>query len=275
MLWSADIQPDLCCRSSAASDSILWSVLWGPTRLLWYPRAYCGVHALIIHRRINIRYRVSFDIELWIFNIKEESSISNLLNRYRGKSISDFKSISDYQYRIVLWISYCWLKSISVNTIPHCFRGKIPREAAADSRPDSGTGSRIFQINMWMWHYGRTFPRQISVDQAVEFRKKRVQEAPWLVALRLFGAGVMQPGQRELSLRSEWHWANAISYTISTPVFFIWPSILKERKAFDIIYDINIRYRTFHVRCRRDETLISTSLFMTVTFDIDIYASIA
>jgi hypothetical protein len=29
-----------------------------------------------------------------------------------------------------------------------------------------------------MWRYGRTFkfPRQISVDQAVKFRKKRVQE---------------------------------------------------------------------------------------------------
>ncbi len=28
-----------------------------------------------------------------------------------------------------------------------------------------------------MWLYGRTFPRQISVDQAVELRKKRVQES--------------------------------------------------------------------------------------------------
>jgi hypothetical protein len=73
----------------------------------------------------------------------------------------------------------CYLNGNSVNTIPHCFRGKIPREAAADSRSDSGTGSRLFEINMWMpvWRYGRTFPRQISVDQAVEFRKKRVQES--------------------------------------------------------------------------------------------------
>ena len=86
--------------------------------------------------------------------------------------------------------------------IPHCLRGKIPREAAVDSRPDSGTGSRLFEINMWMWRYGRTFPRQISVDQAVEFRKKG-RRNPGLVALRLFGAGVMQPGQRELPLRSE------------------------------------------------------------------------
>jgi hypothetical protein len=71
----------------------------------------------------------------------------------------------------------CYLNGNSVNTIPHCFRGKISREAAADSRPDNGTGSRLFEINMWMWRYGRTFPRQISVDQAVELRKKRVQES--------------------------------------------------------------------------------------------------
>ncbi len=70
----------------------------------------------------------------------------------------------------------CYLNGNSVNTIPHCFRGKILREAAADSRPDNGTGSRRFEINMWMWRYGRTFPRQISVDQALAFRKKRVQE---------------------------------------------------------------------------------------------------
>ncbi len=38
-------------------------------------------------------------------------------------------------------------------------------------------GSRHFEINMWMWRYGMTFPRQISVDQAVEFRKKRAQES--------------------------------------------------------------------------------------------------
>ncbi len=37
----------------------------------------------------------------------------------------------------------------------------------------------MFEIIMWMWRYGRlrNFPRQISVDQAVEFRKKRVQES--------------------------------------------------------------------------------------------------
>ena len=63
------------------------------------------------------------------------------------------------------------------NTIPHKYRSRIPREAAADSRPDSGTGSRLFEVNVWMWRYGRTFPREITVEQAVELRKKRVQES--------------------------------------------------------------------------------------------------
>jgi hypothetical protein len=49
---------------------------------------------------------------------------------------------------------------------------------------------------------------------------KRGRRNPGLVAQRLFGAGVMQPGKRELPLLSEWNWVNAISYTISTPILF-------------------------------------------------------
>ena len=71
----------------------------------------------------------------------------------------------------------CYLNGNSLNTIPHSFRSRIPREAAADSRPDSGTGSRLFEVNIWMWKYGRTFPREFSVEDAVAMRKKRVQES--------------------------------------------------------------------------------------------------
>ena len=63
-----------------------------------------------------------------------------------------------------------------VNTIPGSFRGKIPKEATADYRPNSGT-EQMFEISMWIWRYGRTLPCQISVEQAVELREKRVQES--------------------------------------------------------------------------------------------------
>ena len=48
----------------------------------------------------------------------------------------------------------CYLKGNTSNTIPYRYRGAIPAEAAADSRPDSGTCSRLFKINIWMWRYG-------------------------------------------------------------------------------------------------------------------------
>ncbi len=71
----------------------------------------------------------------------------------------------------------CYLNGNTSNTIPYRYRGAIPAEAAADSRPDSGTRSRLFEINIWMWRYGRTFPREVSVADAVAMRKERVQES--------------------------------------------------------------------------------------------------
>ncbi len=54
--------------------------------------------------------------------------------------------------------------------------GYMPVEDAADSRPDSRTGSLLFEVDIWMWSYRQTFPREISVSDAKEIRKKRIQE---------------------------------------------------------------------------------------------------
>jgi hypothetical protein len=53
-------------------------------------------------------------------------------------------------------------------------RNVVPAGAAADSRPDSRTGSRLFEVNIWMWHYGGAFPRKISVEVAEEKLLKQV-----------------------------------------------------------------------------------------------------
>ena len=71
----------------------------------------------------------------------------------------------------------CYLKGNLHNTIQHALRYEVPDGAAADSRPDSGTGSLLFEVNMWMWRYGRVFPRKISVEDAEEMLRKRVQES--------------------------------------------------------------------------------------------------
>ena len=94
----------------------------------------------------------------------------------------------------------CYLNGNSLNTIPHSFRSRIPREAAADSRPDSGTGSRLFEVNIWMWKHasGRTFLREFSVEEAVAMRKRRVQES-------------RERGAETLRRRNEAAWAKGSS----------------------------------------------------------------
>jgi hypothetical protein len=67
-----------------------------------------------------------------------------------------------------------YLKGNLNNTIPHSLWNNVPAGAAADFRPNSGTGSRLFKVNMW--RYGRALPRKISVEDAEEMRPKRVQE---------------------------------------------------------------------------------------------------
>ncbi len=54
----------------------------------------------------------------------------------------------------------CYLKGILHSTISHSLSHADPAGSAADSRPDSGTGSRLFEVNIWMRHYGREYPER-------------------------------------------------------------------------------------------------------------------
>ena len=71
----------------------------------------------------------------------------------------------------------CFLRGNTNNTIQYSLQYKVPDGAAADSRHDSGTGSRLFEVNVWMWNYGRAFPRKIPVADAEAMRRKRVQDS--------------------------------------------------------------------------------------------------
>ena len=55
----------------------------------------------------------------------------------------------------------CYFNGHTSNTIPYRYRGAIPAEAAVDSRPESGTCSRLFEINIWMRRYEERFHRRL------------------------------------------------------------------------------------------------------------------
>ena len=56
----------------------------------------------------------------------------------------------------------CFIGGNSHPTIPHRFKDD-PRlgSASADTQRDRGNGSRLYEVNIWMWRYGRGRPRMV------------------------------------------------------------------------------------------------------------------
>ena len=58
-------------------------------------------------------------------------------------------------------------------TIPYLFRNQRGRASwAADTRPDGGNGSCLYELNLCMWCYARGQERKVSALHAIEARVK-------------------------------------------------------------------------------------------------------
>lgn len=69
----------------------------------------------------------------------------------------------------------CFIAGNSAHTLPHGF-GNISG-AVQDSRPNAGNGSKLYELHLWMWRYGRGQPRKGAVSDSEEARKARVAAA--------------------------------------------------------------------------------------------------
>jgi hypothetical protein len=53
-------------------------------------------------------------------------------------------------------------------TIPHFFKDdQLLGDASADTQPelDRGNGNRLYEVNIWMWRYGRGSPWMVQMVQ--------------------------------------------------------------------------------------------------------------
>ena len=69
-----------------------------------------------------------------------------------------------------------YLEGSDYATIPHSFRSSKRRlfpNGRADTSEGRGDGSRIYEVNKWLWNFGRGIDRSISVFQAEMIRKER------------------------------------------------------------------------------------------------------
>ena len=69
------------------------------------------------------------------------------------------------------------LEGQAVNTIPHSYRGRDLSGATADSRPGAGNGATLWEVNIWMWRYGRSLPRTTTIEEAAARRAARLRDS--------------------------------------------------------------------------------------------------
>ena len=71
----------------------------------------------------------------------------------------------------------CFVDGSTHPTIPYAYRSNNLSGGHADTRHDRGNGSRLYEVNLWMWRYGRGQPRKIPVLETMQIRVDRVRKA--------------------------------------------------------------------------------------------------
>jgi hypothetical protein len=68
-------------------------------------------------------------------------------------------------------------------TIPHSFKDDWRLwSASGDTQRDWGNGSRLYEVNIWTWRYGRGRPRMVSIAEAERMGSEYVSESRIRVA---------------------------------------------------------------------------------------------
>ena len=155
--------------------------------LLWYGRlqllfrcTLCpsGARDRSLYREVSLAFFSTFEpVELTPESIMQRQGVPML---YDSASCSALPSLYICHVKNILGrvpMIPCFVEGNSQPTIPHSFRRHELAGGAADTRPDSGNGSRLYEVNLWMWRSGRGHERKVPVLEAMEERAKRVREA--------------------------------------------------------------------------------------------------
>ena len=72
----------------------------------------------------------------------------------------------------------CFIGGNRHPTIPYRFKDdRRIGHGSADTQRDRGNGSRLYEVNIWMWRYGRDRPRMVSIADAERIRAERLSES--------------------------------------------------------------------------------------------------
>ncbi len=72
----------------------------------------------------------------------------------------------------------CFIGGNSHPTIPHSFKDdRRLGNSSADTQRDRGNGSRLYEVNIWMWRNCRGRPRMLSIAEAERIKCERISES--------------------------------------------------------------------------------------------------
>ncbi len=74
----------------------------------------------------------------------------------------------------------CFIRGNSHPTIRHSFKDDWRLRlgsASADTQLDQGNGSRLYKVNIWMWHYCLGRPRMVSITEAERIWRERISKS--------------------------------------------------------------------------------------------------
>ena len=68
-----------------------------------------------------------------------------------------------------------WAGCHSLHASSHSFG--IRQGAVADSKRGAGNGSRLYELNIWVWRYGKGQPRRVTIAEAEQQQKAAISDA--------------------------------------------------------------------------------------------------
>jgi hypothetical protein len=103
------------------------------------------------------------------------------------------------------------LPSNTHSNLPHSFGNRAG--ATADSSFGRGKWRRLYEPNLWMWHYGRGQPRRATVEEAEQRHWERLTEASKRAVLKSTALGGLLRTGILWEMNLEWR-EDVIVYTM-------------------------------------------------------------
>ena len=148
------------------------------------------------HRKLSLVFFNTFDpIQLSPESVMHEKDIPTLCEDAPSQIPTMYICpVTNVLGRIPLIL--CYMDGQKHPSVPYRFRKSELGGAIPDSKPDNGTGGRLYELNIWLWNFGRSWPLPISVAETDKILQKRIIES------RLKGAETKRrrrEGREELS----------------------------------------------------------------------------